>query len=75
MVSVVDPQPGETITDCCAAPGGKSLYMASRLQGQGKLVHLSNTKEEKGKKMNMFWMICFYYMQGWCMQLMLTKVA
>ncbi|KAJ4811094.1 Ribosomal RNA small subunit methyltransferase B [Rhynchospora pubera] len=35
VVSVVDPQPGETITDCCAAPGGKSLYMASRLRGQG----------------------------------------
>ncbi|XP_078163892.1 NOL1/NOP2/sun family protein / antitermination NusB domain-containing protein isoform X1 [Carex rostrata] len=35
VVSVVDPQPGETITDCCAAPGGKSMYMASRLQGQG----------------------------------------
>ena len=35
VVSVVDPQPGETIIDCCAAPGGKTLYMASRLSGQG----------------------------------------
>lgn len=35
VVSVVDPQPGETIVDCCAAPGGKTLYMASHLSGQG----------------------------------------
>jgi 16S rRNA C967 or C1407 C5-methylase (RsmB/RsmF family) len=36
VVSVVDPHPGETIVDCCAAPGGKTLFMASRLFGQGK---------------------------------------
>ncbi|XP_004491518.1 uncharacterized protein [Cicer arietinum] len=35
VVSIVDPQPGETIVDCCAAPGGKTLYMASHLSGQG----------------------------------------
>lgn len=35
VVSVVDPQPGETIVDGCAAPGGKTLYMASHLSGQG----------------------------------------
>lgn len=35
IVSIVDPQPGETIVDCCAAPGGKTLYMASHLNGQG----------------------------------------
>ncbi|XP_028785448.1 uncharacterized protein LOC114741361 isoform X1 [Neltuma alba] len=35
VVSVVDPQPGEVIVDCCAAPGGKTLYMASHLRGQG----------------------------------------
>nr|XP_011461880.1 PREDICTED: probable 28S rRNA (cytosine-C(5))-methyltransferase isoform X1 [Fragaria vesca subsp. vesca]XP_011461881.1 PREDICTED: probable 28S rRNA (cytosine-C(5))-methyltransferase isoform X1 [Fragaria vesca subsp. vesca] len=35
VVSVVDPQQGESIIDCCAAPGGKTLYMASLLSGQG----------------------------------------
>ncbi|GAU28304.1 hypothetical protein TSUD_256320 [Trifolium subterraneum] len=35
VVSIVDPQPGDTIVDCCAAPGGKTLYMASHLSGQG----------------------------------------
>uniref|UniRef100_A0A1S4CNB4 Ribosomal RNA small subunit methyltransferase B n=1 Tax=Nicotiana tabacum TaxID=4097 RepID=A0A1S4CNB4_TOBAC len=37
VVSIVDPQPGESIIDCCAAPGGKTLFMASRLNGQGTL--------------------------------------
>lgn len=37
VVSIVDPQPGENIIDCCAAPGGKTLFMASRLNGQGNL--------------------------------------
>ncbi|CAN6182654.1 unnamed protein product [Urochloa humidicola] len=44
VVSVVDPQPGETIIDCCAAPGGKTLFMASRLLGQGKIWALDVNK-------------------------------
>lgn len=43
VVSIVDPKPGENIIDCCAAPGGKTLFMASRLRGQGKPLAL--TKE------------------------------
>lgn len=35
---VVDAKPGERILDLCAAPGGKSLQIASGLQGQGLLV-------------------------------------
>lgn len=35
VVSVVDPHPCESIVDCCAAPGGKTLFLASRLNGQG----------------------------------------
>ncbi|GER32456.1 ribosomal RNA small subunit methyltransferase B [Striga asiatica] len=35
VVKVVDPKPGDNIIDCCAAPGGKTLFMASRMDGQG----------------------------------------
>lgn len=37
VVSVVNPQPGERIMDACAAPGGKTLFMASCLKGQGNI--------------------------------------
>lgn len=33
----MDPQPGENIIDCCAAPGGKTIFMASCLSGQGNV--------------------------------------
>lgn len=39
IVSVLDPQPGERIIDCCAAPGGKTLFMASQLRGQGNIYY------------------------------------
>ena len=34
VVALLDPHPGEDILDACAAPGGKALYAASRMQGQ-----------------------------------------
>lgn len=34
VVAFVDPQPGENILDACAAPGGKTLFMAARMRGQ-----------------------------------------
>ncbi len=34
---LLNPQPGEAIADLCAAPGGKSLIIAERLQGKGQL--------------------------------------
>lgn len=36
-VTVLDPQPGETILDLCAAPGGKSTQIAGMMQGEGFL--------------------------------------
>lgn len=38
VVKILNPQPGETIVDCCAAPGGKALFMAACLQNHGKLL-------------------------------------
>ncbi len=37
-VSALDPQPGESILDLCAAPGGKSTQIAALMQGRGLLV-------------------------------------
>ncbi len=36
--AILDPKPGDRVLDLCAAPGGKSLQIAARLQGKGFLV-------------------------------------
>ena len=37
-VRELNPQPGETILDLCAAPGGKLTYLAQRMRNTGRLV-------------------------------------
>lgn len=37
-VELLDVQPGQRVLDLCAAPGGKSTQIASKLQGQGVLI-------------------------------------
>lgn len=35
---LLDPQPGERVLDACAAPGGKTTYMAQKMEGRGEVV-------------------------------------
>lgn len=37
LCALVDPQPGETVADVCAAPGGKTFTMAERMQNTGSV--------------------------------------
>ena len=37
-VQLLDPRPGETICDLCAAPGGKTTQIAGRMLGEGFLL-------------------------------------
>ncbi|MFQ6614688.1 MAG: RsmB/NOP family class I SAM-dependent RNA methyltransferase, partial [Fidelibacterota bacterium] len=37
IVELLNPQPGETVLDVCAAPGTKTRYIAECLQGKGEI--------------------------------------
>ncbi len=37
VVRILDPRPGETVCDCCAAPGGKTFTIAQQMEGRGQV--------------------------------------
>lgn len=43
-VWALDPQPGEEILDLAAAPGGKTSYIAARMQGMGRIAAVEPVK-------------------------------
>jgi 16S rRNA (cytosine967-C5)-methyltransferase len=46
---ILDPQPGETVIDACAAPGGKSIHIAELMQDQGVIWACDRTKSRLKK--------------------------
>lgn len=47
-VDMLDPQPGETVLDACAAPGGKTTYIGQKMRNQGNVI-ASDTSESRLK--------------------------
>ena len=43
-VLILDPQPGQTVLDLAAAPGGKTTQIACHMRGQGRLVANDNNR-------------------------------
>ncbi len=37
-VDILAPEVGERVMDCCAAPGGKSMYCAYKMQNKGEII-------------------------------------
>ncbi|WP_347244584.1 RsmB/NOP family class I SAM-dependent RNA methyltransferase [Thermogutta sp.] len=48
-VQVLDPQPGEEILDLAAAPGGKTCFIAARMQNRGRIAAVEVVRERMYK--------------------------
>lgn len=44
VVAMLQPEPGDSILDCCSAPGGKTIVAAGRMGGQGSITALDSVE-------------------------------
>lgn len=67
VANIIDPQPNDVVLDVCAAPGGKSMHIAEKLNNTGQVIacdiheHKLNLIQENISRLNLTNMITKQY--------------